>query len=138
MLSKILWLSGSAIFFILGTLHLAYTFFTTKFNPRNKNVIEEMKGTSPRLTNETTMWKAWLGFNASHSMGIIFLGLVNIILAGEYFYIIVNSFILSVLTIITSAFYLWLARKYWFSVPFIFILIALCCFIIAPLAAFFA
>ena len=32
MVAKILWLSGSAIFLILGTLHLYYTFFTNKFN----------------------------------------------------------------------------------------------------------
>lgn len=137
MLSKILWLSGSAIFVILGTLHLCYTFFTTKFNPRNKDAIEEMKNTSPRLTHETTMWKAWIGFNASHSSGAIFIGLVNIILAAEYFYVLEKSFLLSFLTILTSVFYLWLAKKYWFSIPYTGILIAACCFIASPLASFF-
>jgi hypothetical protein len=137
MLSKILWLSGSAIFLILGTLHLCYTFFTNKFDPRNKNIIEEMKSTSPRLTNETTMWKAWIGFNASHSAGAIFFGLINIILAAGYFYIIENSFLLSLLTILTSGFYLWLGKKYWFSIPFTGILIAFCCFIASPIVSFF-
>jgi hypothetical protein len=137
MLSKILWLSGSAIFFILGALHLYYTFFTTKFDPGNINLIEEMKNTSPRLTNETTMWKTWIGFNASHSAGAIFIGLVNMILAAESFYIIENSFLLSLLTILASLFYLWLAKKYWFSIPFTGILIAACCFIASPVITFF-
>lgn len=138
MISKILWLAGSAIFFILGTLHLYYTFFTGKFNPRNKNVIEDMKNTSPQLTNETTMWKAWIGFNASHSAGAIFIGLINILLAAENFSVIENSFLLSLCTILTSVFYLWLAKRYWFSIPFIGILVAVCCFIISPVLSFFA
>lgn len=137
MLSKILWLSGSAIFFILGTLHLSYTFFTSKLDPRNKSIIEEMKNTSPRLTDETTIWKAWIGFNASHSAGAIFIGLVNSILAARYFYIIENSILLSSLTILTSVFYLWLGKKYWFSFPFTCILIAVCCFIGSPVVGFF-
>ncbi|MDP4264745.1 MAG: hypothetical protein Q8941_19615 [Bacteroidota bacterium] len=136
MLSKILWLSGSAIFLLLGVWHLYYIFFTNKFDPRNKSVMEEMKNTSPRLTDETTMWKAWMGFNASHSAGAIFLGLVNIILAVEYFYVIENSFFLSLLTILTAFFYLWLGKKYWFSIPFTGIFIAVCCFIASPLVAF--
>ncbi len=137
MLSKILWISGASIFLVLGTIHLYYTFFTTKFDPRNKNVIDDMKNTSPRLTNETTMWKTWIGFNASHSSGAIFIGLINIILAVENFSILENSFLLSFCTIVTSVFYLWLAKKYWFSIPFTGILIATTCFIISPLLSFF-
>ena len=137
MVSKILWLAGSAIFVILGTLHLCYTFYTTKFNPRNKSVIDEMNNTSPRLTNETTMWQAWIGFNASHSAGAIFFGLINGLLAAKYFTVIENSFILSLLTIVTSLFYLWLAKKYWFSVPFTSILVATVCFIASPVLSFF-
>ena len=136
MASKILWLTGSAIFFILGTLHLYYTFFTSRLDPRNKNVIDEMKNTSPRLSNETTMWKVWIGFNASHSAGAIFIGSVNSILAVKNFSMIEDSFLLSFLTILTSVFYLWLAKKYWFSIPFIGLLIATCCFIAAPITAF--
>ena len=28
-----------------------------------------------RHTKETTMWRCWVGFNASHSMGLILFGL---------------------------------------------------------------
>jgi hypothetical protein len=63
--------------------------------------------------------------------------LMNGILAAENFSIVENSFPLSFLTILTSVFYLWLAKKYWFRIPFIGILIATCCFIMAPIMAFF-
>jgi len=137
MLSKILWLTGSVIFFILGAIHFYYTFFTTKFEPRNRNVAGEMENTSPRLTNETTMWKAWTGFNASHAGGAMFIGLVNILLAVKYFYVIEDSFLFSFLTVGMSVFYLWLAKKYWFSIPFYALLIATICFVASPVISFF-
>jgi hypothetical protein len=129
MLPKILWLSGSVIFFVLGAIHLYYTFFTGKFRTRNKNAETEMKNTSPVLTKDTTVWKAWIGFNASHSAGVIFTGLVNGIIAVQYFSLLQKSIPLLLLNIITVLFYLWLAKKYWFKVPFIGILITACCFI---------
>lgn len=136
MASKILWLAGSAIFVFLGTVHFVYTFFTDKFNPRNNNVIGEMRNTSPRLTNETTLWKAWRGFNASHSIGAIFFGTINILLISKDFSIIADSFLISLLTILTSLFYLFLANKYWFSVPYLSIMLAVICFILSPVLSY--
>ena len=137
MLSKILWLAGSAIFFILGALHLYFIFFTQKLHPRDKNLIDAMKNTSPQLTNQTTTWKAWLGFNAGHSAGVIFIGATNIILDAKDFSVIENSFLFSFCTILAATFYLWLAKKYWFSTPFVAILIAVCCFLGSMAASFF-
>ena len=131
MLAQLLWISGSLILLALGTLHLVYTFFTDKFTSRNTNVVEEMKQSFPRLTNKTTLWKAWVGFNASHSTGAIFIGLINIILAIQYFEILRQSYLLLSLNILTIAFYLFLAKRYWFKIPFTGILITLLCFIAA-------
>jgi hypothetical protein len=35
-----------------------------------------MSQIAPVITKETTMWRCWVGFNASHSMGLILFGLV--------------------------------------------------------------
>jgi hypothetical protein len=35
-----------------------------------------MSQIAPVLTKETTMWRCWVGFNVSHSMGLILFGLV--------------------------------------------------------------
>src|SRR5258706_2106991 len=136
MASEILWLAGSAIFVLLGSLHLIYLFLTTRLDPRNTQLINQMKSTGLRLTNQTTVWKAWIGFNASHGLGLLFAGLINILLVTDDFSIIENSIPISVVTILTSGFYLWLAKKYWFSIPFICILIAVCCFIVSPVLSF--
>ena len=130
-IAKLLWLTGSLIFTVLGTTHMLYTFFTDKFSSRNKKVIDEMKSSSPNLTAETTMWKAWTGFNASHSSGAIFIGVVNFYLALQHFDLIQTDAFFFALNLVTTGFYLWLAKKYWFQIPFIGILLTLFCFFIS-------
>ena len=122
-MEKYIWEFGSFIFIYLGTMHLVFTFFTNKFSSKNEDVIVAMKSSSPLLTKDTTMWKAWVGFNASHSSGAIFIGTINLYLAHNYFELF-TPFLFG-LNIITVVFYLWLAKKYWFKIPFIGILLTL-------------
>ncbi len=131
MTAKILWIAGSSVYIILAGLHLFYTFFTDKFLAKDKATVEAMKQTHPRLTNRTTMWKAWIGFNGSHSSGGIFLGAVNLLLAWFYFPFLSGATPLIILTVITSLFYLFLAIKYWFKVPLTGIAIATACYTVA-------
>jgi len=131
MIAKILWISGSVIYIILATLHLLYTFFSNKFLAKDRATVEAMKQTHPILTNKTTMWKAWVGFNGSHSAGGIFLGTINLLLACFYFSFLSSASPLIILTAITSLFYLFLAVKYWFKVPLTGISVATLCYIIA-------
>lgn len=130
-LAKYLWLSGSAIIGMLGAAHLFYTFFSNKFLPRKAELAEEMKSISPVPTKQTTMWKAWMGFNASHSSGAIFIGMVNIYLAANHFDLLQNSTFLLLFNILTLGFYLWLAKNYWFKIPLRGIGLALICYIAA-------
>ena len=128
MTAKYLWEFGSLILVILGTLHLLFTFFSDTFSSRNKNVIDEMKSSHPKITKETTMWKAWIGFNASHSSGAMFIGIINFYLALEYFTVFQSDHFFFIFNILTIGFYVWLARKYWFKIPFIGISISLICY----------
>jgi len=128
MIEKILWIIGSCIYIILAGIHLLYTFFTDKFSVRDRETEERMKKTYPVLTNKTTMWKAWIGFNGSHSTGGIFFGTVNLVFAACYFELLENSIGLLLLTCATSLFYLFLGFKYWFVIPRTGILIASVCF----------
>ena len=73
-----------------------------------------MKNTSPVLTGETTMWNAWIGFNASHSAGAIFIGLINILLAAQYFPILQNSVSIILFKYRNSSVLLLAGKKYWF------------------------
>ena len=136
MLAKYLWVAGSIPFIVLGSIHLLYTFFTNKFNSRNSLLDEQMKTSHPVLTRQTTMWKAWTGFNASHASGAIYIGIVNLLLALSHFSVVQEPAFL-ILNVLTVLFYLWLARKFWFRIPFTGILLAACCFIAATVILLF-
>ena len=130
LIEKILLLTGSFILLVLGGLHLYYTFFSRKFFPKNPNTEIEMKNTSPRVTKETTLWNAWIGFNASHSLGAIFFGLINLTLVITLFNVLRESIALQVIDTFTLLFYLFLAKRYWFKIPLTGILISSLCFIV--------
>src|SRR5678816_2086086 len=60
----------------LGVLHLVYTFHGPKLTPRDPDLQARMAEVHPVITRQTTMWRAWVGFNASHSLGAMLFGLV--------------------------------------------------------------
>lgn len=138
MTAKYLWETGSIILVILASLHLYYTFFTNKFSSRNQRVVDEMKFSFPNLTRKTAMWKAWIGFNASHSAGGIFIGLSNFYIAANYFSIFNTDHVFFLFNILTIGFYLWLAKRYWFGIPFFGILVTFICFILSYILSFSA
>jgi len=77
-----------------------------------------MKNVSPVLSRETTMWKAWVGFNASHACGAILFGLVYGYLALAHGAFLLQSHFLLLLGLALLAGYAILGKLYWFSVPF--------------------
>jgi len=130
-ISQVLFIIGASIFGLLGLVHLIYTFFTNKFDPYNPDVITAMKSTSPALTKETSVWRAWVGFNASHSLGVMLFAAIYIPLAFSHIELIVNNNWFSVLPSLVGFSYLLLAKKYWFKIPFFGILISTVCFVSA-------
>jgi hypothetical protein len=74
--ARVLVAASATIILLLGFVHLAYTFFSCKLNPRDDGLERDMRQMPLRLTAQTTMWKAWIGFNASHSLGLILFGAI--------------------------------------------------------------
>jgi len=110
--------ASAAIVLLLGLLHLLYTFRGSKLHPRDAALEARMKEVSPVLTRQTTMWKAWVGFNASHSYGAILFGLVYGYLAVAHGSFLFQSPFLLVVGLCLLAGYVFLGKVYWFSVPF--------------------
>ncbi|KAA3617990.1 MAG: hypothetical protein DWQ05_08050 [Calditrichaeota bacterium] len=131
MIEKLLLVFGATILGVLGLIHLLFTFFTNKFDAVDQSVSTAMKKTSPVLTKETTMWDAWIGFNASHSFGVLFFAGFYVPLAFNHIEIIQTNWWFSFLPMAFGFCYLVLAKKYWFRIPYIGILISTCCFAIA-------
>lgn len=110
--------ASAAIILMLGLAHLLFTFRGPKLHPRDAVLMARMKEVSPVLTRETTMWKAWIGFNASHSGGAILFGLVWGYLALAQATLLFQSLFLLGLGLIFLVCYMFLGKVYWFSIPF--------------------
>ena len=110
--------ASAAIILGLGMIHLVYTFHGTKLHPRDAALISRMQEVSPVLTRETTMWKTWIGFNASHSLGAILFGLIYGYLSLMQSALLFQSVFLLAVGLLTLLAYVALAKRYWFSIPY--------------------
>lgn len=124
-------IASAAIILLLGLVHLLYTFRGRKLHPRDDELEARMKEVTPVLTRQTTMWKSWVGFNASHSFGAILFGLVYGYLALLHSAFLLQSSFLLGLGLLLLAGYVFLGWRYWFSVPFRGIVVATICYVAA-------
>lgn len=115
--SSLLMAGSAGIILLLGTAHLALTFHSPKLHPRDPELENVMREVSPVITTETTMWKAWIGFNASHSYGAMLFGIVwGYFALARPQVLFASPFLLGIGLVLLFG-YLWLGVRYWFSVP---------------------
>ncbi len=115
--SKLIAISA-VIVLLFGSMHLLFTYNGTKMHPRDPAVTAAMQATSPIITSETTIWRAGIGFHATHSMGLMLFGLIYGYLALAQPTLLWQSGFLLALGLITLVAYVVLAKLYFFSIPF--------------------
>ena len=123
--------ASAAIVLLLGLLHLLYTFYGPRLLPRDPELKTRMQEVSPVITRETTMWRAWVGFNASHSYGLILFGAVYGYLALAHRDFLFQSVFLLSLGLILLFGYVFLAKQYFFRIPLLGALLATLLFALA-------
>jgi hypothetical protein len=126
---------GGGIFVLLGSLHALYTFLDIRrprrLVPQDPAVGLAMKASPLRLSRGgTTMWRAWVGFNFSHSVGAVLFGVVCIGAGAVLGAVVVRTWVLPVLVVI-SFIYLGLSALYWFRIPTSGIAVASLCLLVA-------
>ena len=129
MTAKILMVVSVGIAFTLGVVHLAYTFWGPNLMPRDPALQISMSQISPVITKETTMWRCWLGFNATHSMGLILFGLVFGYLAVAHGQVLFQSTFLLAVGLVMLGGLVVLCKVYFFSAPLTGACISLACYI---------
>ena len=117
LLASVLVSVSASLIFLLGAVHLLYTFHGTKLHPRDADLRPRLEQSSLQLTRRVSMWKAWIGFNASHSYGALLFGSVYGYLAVAHPAMLFASPFLLGLGLLTLAGYLFLGVRYWFDVP---------------------
>jgi hypothetical protein len=126
----VLLILGGTVFGVLGGLHAIYMLLDLR-NPRrlipvDPSVAHAMANSALRLSGGgTDMWRAWIGFNFSHSLGVLLLAAVAI-WAGTRMRMVPVS-IVAALTLVGCV-YLALALRYWFRGPAIGVAIGTGCF----------
>ena len=108
---------SATIVLLLGLVHLLYTFYGPKLLPRDRELQTRMQEVSPVITRETTIWKTWIGFNASHSCALLLFGTVYGYLALAHSDFLFQSVFLLSVGLILLLGYIILAKKYFFSRP---------------------
>jgi hypothetical protein len=126
---------GGGIFLLLGFLHALYTFLDIRrprrLVPQDPAVALAMAKSPVRLTRGgTTMWRAWVGFNFSHSIGAALFGAVCICAGTALGAVAIPAWTLPVLVVI-SFIYLALSVLYWFRIPTAGIAVASLCLLAA-------
>jgi hypothetical protein len=130
-LAQLFVVASAFIILALGVIHLSYTFHGSKLLPRDRELKSRMENISPEITRQTTMWKAWIGFNASHAFGAILFGAVYGYLALVHRAILFQSQFLLMLGLLLLGGYVFLGKRYWFSVPLRGIMLAAALYVIA-------
>jgi hypothetical protein len=77
------------------------------------------------------MWRSWVGFNASHSMGLILFGLVFGFLALAHGQFLFESPFLLVVGLAMLSGWVVLCKVYFFSAPLTGVGISLACYVVS-------
>jgi hypothetical protein len=131
MIARLLMVLSASILLTLGIMHLAYTFCGTNLAPRDPALQVSMSRISPVLSNETTMWRCWTGFNATHSMGLILFGLIYGYLALAHDQILFRSPFLLLVGLLMLACLIVVCKLYFFSAPLMGVGISLVLYVVS-------
>lgn len=121
MTSQILIILGAIPFLVLGSLHAVFTALDMRnpqrLVPKDPAVSDAMADSIVRMAPATTMWRAWVGFNLSHSLGAVVFGLIYLLLAVLEFDVLLLRPVFVYLAVMIGAAYVTMSVKYWFIVP---------------------
>jgi len=133
--ARVLFIAGASGYLIVGCAHFLAS-VTDDVRPRfivpvSNETRAAMAATPMALAKRSTnTWRAWIGFNLSHSLGLVSFGLVCMLLAANGFELhVVSVGFLMPLAIAISLLYLVLSIRYWFWAPAFGAALASGCFI---------
>jgi hypothetical protein len=110
--------ASAAIMLVLGFFHLFYTFNGPNLQPRDPDLTARMQAGTAVITRETTMWRIWIGINATHSLGLIMFGAFYGYLSIWQRELLFRSWFLLGFGLAVLLGYAVIAKLYFFSSPF--------------------
>jgi hypothetical protein len=146
---------ATQLWFIVGTVPLlvgggAHALLTLVDTVRPTFFVPEERSLKPALERTSfpfrrlvpggdlarpSMWRAWLGFNISHGLGIFAFGLFALLVALEEPDLLMHASSITLVALAVSATYLAIALRFWFWLPVLIAGSSTTCFAIAALIA---
>ena len=132
-MAQVLLFTGALIFFVFGAYHGILTLrdlsLPRAFTPTDESVRRAMQESRVALNPRVNLWEAWLGFNLSHSLGLVLFGGGLITIAWLHFPVFAQSPSMQVTALVVAAAYLILSVRFFFRGPAIGTGIGLACFL---------
>lgn len=112
---------AALIFILMGAVHGGLTlrdvFHPKSFTPTDPKVREAMQGARLAFNPRANVWRAWLGFNLSHSLGLLVFGAVVLAFAWRHFELFAGSLLVQAFLLLVAASYFVLSVQFWFWGP---------------------
>ena len=133
-------LAGAGFIFLsMGTLHGLLTLRDLSnpraFTPTDEAVRFAMQKARLAFNPRANLWQAWLGFNLSHSLGVMLSGGGLLLLAQPYFPAFAASHLVQGFAVGVAAVYFLLSLRFWFWGPAVGSGLALLCILAAIVSA---
>lgn len=139
-MSQILIIVAASVFLLMGGGHGILTLKDLKnpkaFTPRDPELRKAMQQSSIGFHPTINLWDAWIGFNLTHSLGLILFGAAFLHVGVFEPLAFAQSPLLQTCAVVVSAIYLVLSLKFFFSKPVIGSAMGLVCFAIAAALAY--
>ena len=140
-LSRYFFLAGGLPFILLGLAHARATPFHVDdrkgLSPSDPSLAAAMAKAHPLLTRRTDIWRAWVSFNLTHSLGAVLFGAFVLLIGRNASTFEQNALFALPLSLVTAAIYLVLGINYWFKIPIAGCLIATACFAVSVVLRLF-
>ncbi len=137
--SQVLLLVAGGLFAYLGLAHAALTLRDlvkpTAFTPTDEAVRRAMGAADVAAMPGTNLWRAWLGVNLTHSLGLLLFAGVLLVLATGEDAAIADRPLAAVALVGVAASYLIVAARFFFAIPAIIAALVLACLVGSWLAA---
>lgn len=117
MLAQSLIALSATIMLMLGALHLYATYFGSDLRPQDPELEARMKHVAPGVTSDTTMWKGWIAFNTTQSLGLMLFGVLYGYLAIFQFSVLLQATTLLLVGALFLLSMLVVATRFMFRIP---------------------
>jgi hypothetical protein len=131
-LARYLFLAGALPFVVLGLLHARATPLSTTdrkgLSPADPALADAMARGRVLLTKQVDVWRGWVGFNLSHSLGAVAFGAFVLAAGRSAESFAAQAAVCGPLALVVSGAFLLLGVRYWFKIPIAGCALAFACF----------